>query len=260
MKLALCLLVICAAQLTGCNGENASQEDHIEFLRELSEQFLITTDGMSVARMGSAGVSQYAKAIRERGIDSMEVYKLIAELQINVAYLLLLQQSWEYLEYAEKNVERLLAEHELLIWTVVIRDDNDVVSERYREAMMSILKKVDTPYAQITVARDMAKKGNSKTAIAKFISILVADAGAWDFVVYKAFDDIPEAEKFSLLLPYLDSKSVQGAYAAVVLSEKSEYRDKAIEYLNAMKESDDPQLGKAAKRALVDVEEPEPDE
>ena len=93
-----------------------------------------------------------------------------------------------------------------------------------------------------------------KTAITKLLNV-DATAPAWSLSARKVLDDMPEAERFSFLLPYLDSKSVLGAHAAIFLSKRSEYRDKAIEYLKGMKESDDPELEKAAKQALQEVEE-----
>lgn len=248
--------MFCAAQLAGCNGRGTAQDDRVEFLKELDDQALITVlgDGVGVFVDDLVVSRAYAKATKERGVDPMAAYKLISEVQIKAAYVLLLQESKEYLAYADKHIEKLLAGHEFLAWISLINRENNGISDRYREAMMGILKKVDAPQPQTTVARDMIKKGDLKNAIAKLLSIHVP-AREWTIWVEKAFGEMDKTEKFTLLLPYLDSQSIQGVRAAVILADESEYRERAIKYLNAMKKSDDPQLKEAAEWAVGPVPE-----
>ncbi|MDP6542609.1 MAG: HEAT repeat domain-containing protein [Phycisphaerae bacterium] len=250
----LCVLVICAVQLTGCNGEDASQEAAVaevfeEFRDDEGTLMAVTGGGGATFSCSIETVRHYARTIRKRGVDPMDVYKFAAakaeaDVQIQFAYLLLLHENKEYLRYADKNIKKLLARHEFLVWGVVAGKDN-AVSEHYREAMIGILKKVDSPYPQILVVRDMLKKGDVKTAITRLLNIRV-DVYDWAMCAHEILDDIAEAEKYPLLLPYLDSKSVQGAKATVILVEEPKYHNKVIDYLNAMKKSNDPKLKEAA--------------
>jgi len=270
--LALAALVVACLMFAGCK----SPEE--EFLERCIPLVRRTTDGVFGA--GIPNAAPLAKEAQEKGIDLYGLYEVNPDdrhKRLSLGYLLLLQESEEYLSFARANRQRLLETGELYMFTWVLGQEYDAVlessgvletdfntlfgyrgclSEGYRAAMLELLiEEARTaraaPFAsflRVVLAEKRLASGEIAEGIASLLDTVCegADGGA---TAYEVLWHIPASQSATILLPYLDGKSPKGAYAASLLIAHEEHEDQARQYLEMLKASEDATLATAAEDA-----------
>ena len=257
LSLMSVLAPVMAFGMGGCSSRDGGERELLEGL-EASPIFL--TDGMSVVALGPRAARLKGADAEKQGIDLYGAYKRNlskSQLRLSLAYLLLMQQSAAYLDYAIANRRELAEAGEFVLWAYVLEDAHSMLTEDSRMKILEVLEGVGAPYALFSVAKYHLVTGDEATAIREMLDLLVSRT-AWDVRAYEELNKMPAARRSRLLLPYLDSESLRGVSAAALLARIPDERQQAIRYLESVKTSKDQALVVAAAKALREVARVEP--
>jgi len=271
---SLSYLVVASLAVSGCTSP---QE---EFLAGCDS--LVGPAGNGVAGTGIPSALGFVEEAEQLGIDLYELYQHNLHRQdarLSLAYLLLLKESEEYLGFARDHRQQFRQSREFFMWVWVLNQEYEAIlkskgivtdeagfplaesykghlSEDYRESMRCLLveeARVESsapfvPYLELVMAETELASGKVEPAVESLLDI-VCGGGEMGPAAYEVLYHVPSSLRATPLLPYLQHKSREGAYAASLLAANEETGREARAYLESLKGSGDAALVAAAKDA-----------
>ncbi len=221
------------------------------FLLELEQGNLVSTDGVSLVLCGPPSAKHYLPKAREAQVDLYQAYVSNlrkATLRLQLAYLLLLDNSDNYLEYADLHLREMPVE-EIRLWVGLL--DDEVFPKQYLDNLYKLLHKSQAECAVVTVGKRYLKNKQYQEAVDCLMTLTDRET-AWGASARSAIDGLP-VSKCELLLPYLNLSSIswKGVFVAGVLARSPEQRKVAVKYLMHALDSKDRDVVEAAVRELV---------
>ena len=249
-RMGLWALLAGVAVVGGCKSK-ASPKDQL--LADLRESPIIRTDGRSVFATAPGSVKIWASEARRSGVDLMAAYKSNVDdpsVRSGLAYLLLLSENLEYVEYVSAHLQEMSDDREVRVWVYVL-DRYESISADYKRKLVSELSKVDKPMAQLCIGRVNVSQGQYDIAASKALRVFASGNMTWDVQAFQLLMAIPPAPRLKILQPYLETVTSLGVDVAVVLGEEAEHKERAISYLKRAAASSDQNVARKANRTLA---------
>jgi len=203
-----------------------------------------------VAALGPRAAHAWAVEAKDSGLDLFSLYLASREdrpKRKQIAYLLLVLRSREYVAFAASHIDELDKGHEFRVWSFLLIDLSHRLPAAYVQDLLAVMAKVNRPYAALTVARNTIAGGDVKEAVEQILDVY-ADSPLWSVDAYDLMKTLPTETRIALLLDYMEGSAARAVAAASLLSDEQDHKARAIDRLRELMTGADDHVSQLARR------------